>query len=90
MDTHEGKPAMNSSGNTSMIITAFAFMVLMLIITAPAAGPAAAPDMDHCPGPVPDNITTAPVAGLPPLPPMAGSGLAPDAVMARVLTIANL
>jgi hypothetical protein len=88
METHEGQPEsgehlMRLSGNTSMIITAFGFMVLMLVVTAPASGPA--PVMDHGPGPVPNNVTPL-VAGPPPFQTTAGSG----PVIVRIQAISRL
>ena len=44
---------MNVSEHTSMIITAFCFMVLMLVITAPATGTGQV--MGINPGPVPEH-----------------------------------
>jgi hypothetical protein len=54
---------MNMSEQTSMIITAFCFMVLMLVITAPAAGTGQIAGIN--PGPVPGHYI---FAGMPPVP----------------------
>lgn len=83
------KPAMKLSGHASMVITAFCFMVLMLIVTAPAAGPGTGPVMDQGPQPVQNNMTV-PVASPPTALLMAGSGQAPDRVMERVQIISGL
>ncbi|MFA6225265.1 MAG: hypothetical protein WC620_03560 [Methanoregula sp.] len=60
---------MKRSEHTSMIIIAFCFMVLMLIITAPSAGPGLVAGMD--PGnPVSGHysLTQSPLIPDPPLP----------------------
>jgi hypothetical protein len=64
---------MKVSERTSMIITAFCFMVLMLIITAPAAGPGVGID----PGPVSEHYFLTGVA-LVSNPALPVSGPGPD------------
>lgn len=94
MMTHEvrsqtGIPAKRSSGNISMIITAFGFMVLMLVLTTPAAGPGPAPGIDHNPWPAQDN-TTSRVAYPLTHPPITGVFPSPDPVLERVRITTNL
>lgn len=54
---------MNVSEHTSMIITAFCFMVMMLVITAPAAGTGQIAGIH--PDPVPGHYI---FTGMPPVP----------------------
>lgn len=95
MDAYErlkkaGEPGQKSSGNTSMIIAAFGFLIVMLMLTAPAAGPGHAPAvMDPGPGPVQDSIPP-PFASPSPLLPMEGYRPAPGPVMVRVQAMTGL
>jgi hypothetical protein len=66
---------MNVSEHTSMIITAFCFMVLMLVITAPAAGTGRIAGINPYPAPGHYIFT-----GMPPVPtqPLSVAGPGPD------------
>ena len=66
---------MNVSEHTSMIITAFCFMVIMLVITAPAAGTGQIAGIN--PGPVPGHYI---LTGVPSAPtqPLSVFGSGPD------------
>ena len=64
---------MKVSGHTSMAITAFCFMVLMLVVTAPVSDRGLGAGMD--PGPVPGHYT---LSGTPLVPNPALPVVGPD------------
>jgi|WetSurMetagenome_2_1015567.scaffolds.fasta_scaffold31516_2 hypothetical protein len=80
---------MKLSGHVSMVITAFGFMVLMLIVTTPAAGPGPGPIMDHGHEPAQNNITLR-VARPPSILLIAGTRPSPDMVLNRLDTLPGL